>query len=153
MLQRHSNNTEVAEREGWSFGGWPAFPLWRSFDELVRDGWGRRMVAVEEYTEDGTLVVRAELPGIDPDTDVEITLSEGMLQISAERTEEEDTSGRSFRRRELRYGSFARNLPVPQGVDEDKITATYRDGILEVRVPMPERKEKGAPRHVAVNRG
>lgn len=153
MLQRHSNRSEVTARENWPFTGWPTLPIWRSFDELVRDGWGRKLVAVEEFTEDGTLVVRAELPGIDPEKDVEITVSEGTLLISAERTEEEEKTGRSFHRRELRYGSFARSIPVPEGVDEEKITATYKDGILEVRVPLPVATEKGEPRHVAVNRG
>ena len=153
MLQRHSDRAEVATREGWPFSAFPTFPLWRSFDELVRDGWGRKLVAVEEFTEDGTLVVRAELPGIDPEKDVEITLSEGTLEIKAERTEEEEKTGRHFHRRELRYGSFARSLPVPEGVDESEIAATYKDGILEVRVPLPEAGKKHEPRHVPVSRG
>ena len=95
---------------------------------------------------------RAELPGIDPDRDVEITLSAGMLEIKAERSEAEEKTGRHFRRRELRYGSFARSLPVPEGVDEDKISATYKDGILEVRVPLPGAEKKAEPRHVPVSR-
>jgi HSP20 family protein len=137
-------------REPWSF---PLFPLMRPFDDLFRDGWGRKMVAVEEFTEDGTLVVRAEVPGIDPEKDVEITISDGMLHISAHRTEEEEKKGRHFHRRELRYGSFARSLPVPEGVDEEKIEASYKDGMLEVRVPLPAAEAAKAARHVPVSRG
>lgn len=149
-LQRHTERTPQSTRENWSF---PFFGPWRSFDELFRDGWGRRMVAIEEFTEDGTLVVKAELPGIDPDKDVEITISEGMLHIAAERSEEEEKTERHFRRHELRYGSFARSLPVPEGIDEGKISATYKDGILEVRVPLPEEKKTETLKHVPVARG
>ena len=99
---------------------------------------------VEEYREDGTLVVRAEMPGIDPDKDVEITVAEGMLTISAERTEKTETEDKSGYRSEFRYGSFSRTLQLPPGATEDDIVANYADGILEVRVPLggdePEKK-------------
>lgn len=137
-------------RDPWSF---PLMPLMRPLDDLFRDGWGRKVVAVEEFTEDGTLVVRAEVPGIDPDKDVEITVADGMLHISAHRTEEEEKKGRHFHRRELRYGSFARSLPVPEGVDEEKIVASYKDGMLEVRVPLPATEAAKAARRVTVSRG
>lgn len=138
-----------AVRETWPFS---FAPLMRPFDDLLHDGWGRRLVAVEEFTEDGTLVVRAEMPGIDPEKDVEITISDGMLHICAERSEEEEKSGRHFQRRELRYGSFARSLPVPEGTDEGKITASYKDGMLEVRVPLPVAKAAESARRVPVSR-
>ncbi len=99
------------------------------------------------------LVVRAEMPGIDPDKDVDITVSDGMLHISAERTEEEEKKGRHFHRRELRYGSFARSLPVPEGVDEQQISATYKDGMLEVRVPLPAAEAAKTARRVPVSHG
>ena len=97
-------------------------------------------VRVEEFREDGTLVVRAELAGIDPDKDVEISVSDHTLHIEAERHEEEKKEGRDYVRQEFRYGSFVRDLPLPSGVSEADIKASYRDGILEVRVPMPETK-------------
>jgi HSP20 family protein len=63
-----------------------AFPFW----------WGAAdMIHVEEYREDGTLVVRADLPGIDPDKDVELTVADGMLHIEAQRREEESGKGRA----------------------------------------------------------
>lgn len=140
---------ELWRREMWPF---PFTPLWRSFDELFHDGEGRRFMAVEEFSEDGTLVVRAELPGLDPDKDVEISTADGMLNIKATRTEEEEKKGRHFHRRELRYGSFARSLALPDGVEAKNITATYNDGILEVRVPLPAGPPHGAERRVPVSR-
>ncbi len=93
-----------------------AFPfLWGAAD----------MIHVEEYREDGTLIVRADLPGINPDKDVELTISHGMLHIEAERREEEKREEKGFLRREVRYGSFSRSLPLPEGVTEADITATY----------------------------
>lgn len=96
------------------------------------------LIKVDEFHENGTLVVRAELPGIDPDEDVELTVTDGMLHIEAERREEEETEDKGYVRRELRYGSFSRSLPLPEGATEADITATYKDGILEIRVPAPQ---------------
>jgi HSP20 family protein len=105
------------------------FPRWVEAEDVIR---------VEEFREDGTLVVRADLPGIDPDTDVELTVSDGMLHIDAERREEEKREEKGYVRRELRYGSLSRTLPLPEGVTESDITASYKAGILEIRVPEPK---------------
>ena len=94
-------------------------------------------IRVDEFREDGAVVIRAELPGIDPDKDVELTVTEGMLHIKAERREEEHKEGTGYVRQELHYGSFTRTLPLPQGVTETDINASYKGGILEVRVPSP----------------
>ena len=99
-----------------------------------------RLIRVEQYREDGTLVIRADLPGIDPDKDVELTVSRGMLHIEAERREEREREEKGYLRRELRYGSLSRSLPLPEGVTGDDITATYEAGVLEVRVPEPKRE-------------
>jgi HSP20 family protein len=96
------------------------------------------LIRVDEYRENRSLVVRAELPGIDPDTDVEITVSDGMLRIEAERRAEEKTDENGYMRQELSLGSFTRTLPLPEGVTESDITASYKDGILEFRIPAPE---------------
>jgi HSP20 family protein len=131
----------------------PLFPWWRSFGEFFRDEEGRQLVAVEEFTEGDTLVVKAELPGIDPDKDVDITVSGGALHIRAERKEETEESGKTFHRRELRYGSFARTIPLPEGVEDSDIAASYKDGILEVRVPMPKEAATESARTIPVKRG
>jgi HSP20 family protein len=94
-------------------------------------------IPVDEYQEDGTLVVRAELPGIDPDKDVELTVTGDLLHIKAERREEEHGDGTGYVRQEMHYGSFTRTLPLPHGVTEADVKASYKDGILEIRVPSP----------------
>jgi HSP20 family protein len=106
-----------------------SFPHWHDMDDLIR---------IEEFREDGTLVVRADLPGIDPDKDVELNVSDGMLYIHAERRAEEKREEEGYLRRELRYGSLSRALPLPEGITESDITATYKAGILEIRVPEPK---------------
>lgn len=98
----------------------------------------RAGVHVEEFREDGTLVVRAELAGIDPDKDVEVSVSGKTLHIEAERKEEASTDERDYLRREIRYGSFVRELVLPEGITAKDVKAAYNKGILEVRVPMPK---------------
>ncbi|NIR39908.1 MAG: Hsp20/alpha crystallin family protein [Actinobacteria bacterium] len=93
-------------------------------------------IRIEESVDDDGVTLRAEIPGVDPESDVEITVDKGRLHISAERrseTEEED-DGRV--RSEFRYGSYRRTLTLPGGAATDDITATYDDGILEVRIPV-----------------
>lgn len=93
-------------------------------------------IKVEEFKEDGTMVVRAELPGIDPDKDVELTVANGYLTLHAERREEKKEEEKERYRSEFRYGSFTRVLPLPAGATERDVKATYADGILEVRLPI-----------------
>ena len=97
-------------------------------------------IRVEEFSREGRLVVRAELPGIDPDKDVEILIQDGRLRIQAERREEQRTQTGQGYRSEFRYGSFTRTLQLPAGVQEGDITASYRDGILEITAPLPTPK-------------
>lgn len=120
------------------FDMWPTLVPFRRPMSLARHWLAEAFIPVDEYHEDGTLVIRAALPGIDPDKDVELTVTEGMLHIAVERQEEETVEKRGYVRQELHHGSFERILPLPEGVTEADVTATYRDGILEVRVPSPE---------------
>ena len=98
----------------------------RPFDDRIR---------LEEEVVGDQLVIRAEMPGIDPEKDVEISLEGDVLHISAERCDEDEKSERNYMRRELRYGSFRRDLLVPTGTSEADVSASYKDGILEIRVP------------------
>ena len=103
-----------------------------------------RFIRIEEGQEDGTYVVRAELPGIDPDEDLELTVDQGVLTMRAERSEETQNKHRS----EFRYGSFTRSVTLPAGVKEEDITADYDKGVLTVKAPM--REEGGTARRVEV---
>ncbi len=120
--------------------------LWTGFPSLatLRSG---HMIRLEEDVQDGHYVVRAELPGIDPAKDVDITVRDGQLTIKAERSEQKESKGRS----EFSYGSFTRSVTLPAGADEDDIKATYDKGILTVDVAVPERAAAAAAeKHIAV---
>jgi len=96
------------------------------------------MIKVEETVKKDHVVIKAEMPGIDPDKDVEITVADGMLTIAAERREEEKTEEEGRTTSEFRYGSFRRTLRVPKDVKPDDVKATYKDGILTITVPVPK---------------
>jgi HSP20 family protein len=97
-------------------------------------------IRVEDYVEGDHYVIRAELPGIDPEKDVEVTAGSGYLTIRAER--QEIAEGK--RRSEFRYGSFTRNLRLPSAANEDDITASYRDGMLVVSVGLKTGEKESA---------
>jgi len=88
-------------------------------------------IKVEEYAEDDKYVVRADLPGIDPERDVTVSIEGDILTIHGERHEEQHEKHRS----EVRYGSFTRSFTLPLGCEKDKITARYEAGVLEVSLP------------------
>lgn len=88
-------------------------------------------IRVENYIDDGRSVIRAEIPGVDPNKDIELTVQNDYLTIKGERREEK----RDTQHSEFHYGAFARSVRLPQGTDPSDVTATYRDGILEVSFP------------------
>lgn len=83
------------------------------------------------------VVYAFDLPGI-PEDEISIEVNDETLRISAERAKTEETNEDGFYRFERRYGTFARAVGLPQGVDQDNISARYENGVLEVRVPKPE---------------
>ena len=128
-----------------------SMPIRRPFG-LHWDWPGDDIIRVDEYRDGDTVVVRAELPGIDPEKDVEITVADGILRITAERRVEEKSEDKGYSRHELRYGSLSRTLPLPEGASESDIKASYKDGILEIRVPVAERATP-APTKIAIAKG
>jgi HSP20 family molecular chaperone IbpA len=97
----------------------------------------QQMIRLEEFAEEGRYVLRAELPGIDPDKDVEVSVADGVLTIHAERKEQQ----KEGRRTEFRYGSFTRSIALPASADEYDITAVYDKGVLEIAVGLKEPAE------------
>src|SRR4051794_34356251 len=129
---------------GWPVGG----PSW-AFHELDRPE--DLPIKVEEVLDDEQLVIRADLPGVDPDKDIEVTVSDGILSIRAERRVSSEKKLERGYRSEVRYGSFLRHLRLPPGTRPEVVSATYRDGVLEVRLPAPG--AESAPARVQIQRG
>jgi HSP20 family protein len=91
---------------------------------------------IQEFVDGDTTVVLAELPGMDPEKDIDLTVAEGVLTISAERLEEfSEVREPAGSRSESHYESFRRRLALPAGTTADDIRARFGDGVLEVRVP------------------
>ena len=116
------------------------------------DGPGRvtqNWVPALDMWETPTDVVYAfDLPGI-PEDSIAIEVKEDMLTVSAERERSEESAEDGFYRFERRYGTFARAVGLPQGVDQDQIAARYENGVLEIRVPKPEEQK---PRKIALSK-
>ena len=121
--------TELALRD---HADWPIFA--RRFFDLDLDP--APHLRIEEYQDGNTLVVKAEMPGIDPDKDVEISVHNGLLHLRGERTEKSMEKNEGSFRSEFRYGRFDRALPLPAGATAEDVAASYDDGVLEVRIPV-----------------
>ena len=128
-------------------------PAWPAISEFFSSlpSWGNlrpmfdgHPIKVEDKVEDGKYELQAELPGVDPSKDVDVTVRDGILTIKAERSEKKDSNGRS----EFTYGSFSRSVTLPAGADEDHIKASYDKGILIVSVPLTESEVPA--KHVAI---
>ena len=126
--------------------------LHRDMDALFDGVFGSRDVApvadwtprVETFVKDDKLVVRADLPGVDP-KEVDISLEGNVLTVRGERKAEKEEANY----REVSYGRFERRVRVPNGTDAEKIAATYTNGVLEVTVPLPKPVTRKVPVEVA----
>lgn len=100
------------------------------------EGLQRPFVPVcDVFAREGDLVVKVELPGIDPEKDVRVTVEDDVLIVHGERRTRHEVNEEDYYRMESAYGAFERRLPLPEGVDEDKIAGNYTDGVLEIVVP------------------
>jgi HSP20 family protein len=140
---------------------------WRPFPEMVR--WEREMermfedffdrrwpmrwwpsraaevslpsVDLDLYEEKGEIVAKAELPGLTKE-DIEVKITENLLTIKGEKKKEEEVKGKDYYRSERSYGLFMRSVELPREVQADQIKATFKNGILEVRLPVSEEAKK-----------
>ena len=92
---------------------------------------------IEVLRNNGNFLVRADLPGLTKD-DVKIELTENLLLISGERKEEKEEKHEGFYRSERNYGHFYRQIPLPEGVKTENAAATFRNGVLEITIPVPK---------------
>jgi len=126
----------------------PEFPLLRrltrdldwfadrfGFDRFVLGAPAMWTPYVEVYETNNEFIVRAELPGLKKE-DIALEVTEGALTISGERKEEIEKKEKGFYRTERGYGSFLRTIALPEGVNIENATATVRNGVLEVKMPM-----------------
>src|SRR5258707_14619990 len=103
----------------------------------------RQTFRVADYIQDNRFVIRAELPGLDPDKDIEVTVDDGTLTIHAERREEEEE--KKGHRSEFRYGSLTRSGRLPAKADAKHVTARHEKGILHASGPTPQARPEGRP--------
>lgn len=127
--------------DAWGTGrGWlaPVFrrePLGKRFEELFQ---GAFSPDVEVMEKDGRLIVRADLPGIAKE-DIHVNVLDGALQIKGERHRQEEERREGFYRSERSYGRFERTIPLPKDIAGDDAAATFRDGVLEITMSLPNR--------------
>jgi len=120
------------------FDLWP----WRGFGRLRpmishREGWLPDMDILDQ---EGKLVVRMDLPGLKRD-DIDVAVEGDMLVVSGHRVEEKETKEEDYYCAERSSGSFRRAVRLPEGASPDAIEATYKDGVLEVKMPRPAAPE------------
>ena len=131
----------------------------RLFDRMVEDLWRRpfpnlffperlwrgtsivKSPTLDVYEEKDEVVVKAELPGMKKE-DVEIKLADRTLTLKGEKKQEEEVKEDDYWCRERAYGHFTRSIELPADVKADQITASFRDGVLEVRMPKTEEAKK-----------
>jgi HSP20 family protein len=158
-MQRSERSGGILRRGEQEHGVTPFSLMRRLSDELDRafatsfglPAWGRGAGGSEEYglwaptvevrQEEGNLIVTAELPGINKDN-VKVELTQDGLMISGERRREHEEKRQGFYRSERSYGRFQRMVPLPDGVDAEKAKAQFKDGMLEVQIPLPESMQR-----------
>ena len=140
---------------GPAFGGTSAYRLRRELDRLLdavagsTDG-GAWTPSVDVCEADDQVMIDFELPGVRPEN-VELTIENGMLTVSGEkRAIEQDDKQRRYHMAERSYGSFFRSFTLPQGIDENRITADFGDGVLHVHIPKDALPK---PRHIEISDG
>lgn len=172
-LQRQEGRGSLSRRGGWDPFGFALSPaeffssnpfalMRRMSEEMDRNfshfwggqssghGFGNWSPAIDVEEQNGQLEVHAELPGLKPE-DVKVELNDDSLIIHGERKyEREHKIGQAYRS-ERRYGEFYRAIPLPEGVNAEQAKAQFRDGVLEITVPVPQ--QAGRRREIPIQTG
>ncbi|HEU4477326.1 MAG TPA: Hsp20/alpha crystallin family protein [Pyrinomonadaceae bacterium] len=120
------------------------FPFTREFEHV---DWSP---AIEVRQDNGQFIIRTDLPGLKKD-DVKVELTDNLLTISGERKEQKEEKREGYYRSERSYGSFYRQVPLPEGAKTDTATAEFTDGVLQITMQAPEREPK--PRRLEIKKG
>ncbi|MCB1679856.1 MAG: Hsp20/alpha crystallin family protein [Halioglobus sp.] len=134
--------------------------LQREMDQLTRDFWdgaerfpalrgllsrGALSPQIDETEDEKGFHIKVDLPGMD-ENDVEVSLSDGLLTIKGEKKQEQEEEGKEFYRKERSFGAFRRTLSIPAEVNEAKIAASFKKGVLSIDLPKSEEAKKKVKR-------
>ncbi len=125
------------------------FSVMRDFDRLFETAdrpLTRWMPRVDVLDKDDVLLVRTEIPGVDPES-IDVTVESGTLTIKGSRSFENEEASENYHRKEIFEGSFERTILLPEGTDAEAVTASTKDGILEISIP---RRPEVLPRKIEV---
>ena len=142
VFAKSSKNCSTGSRSGrdW-FSRFPGF--------FRESGQVPAQPALETFVHEGKFTIRTDLPGIDP-KNIDIKVVGDVLTIKGSREDKQETKETDYFRREIRYGSFERSIPLPEGIKAEDLRASYGEGVLEISAPM--RKEI-APKEVKIQIG
>ena len=133
---------------GTDWWGRPFPSAWSSLPSLLRpsrallgEAFSLRAPVVDLYEGEDEVVLKAEVPGMDKG-DLKIDLTDSMLTISGEKKKEEDIKEEAYTYSERSYGSFSRSLQLPCAVKSDKAKATFKEGVLEIKLPKTDEAKK-----------
>jgi len=116
---------------------------WRADEPAATTTWSP---AVDIFETEGEIVVKAELPGMER-KDITLHLENNVLSLRGERKFEKETKDENYHRIERSYGAFSRSFAIPATVDEEKIRADYKDGVLNIVLP---KKEQARPKQIKI---
>ena len=150
-MLKHNGKTQKKGTEIVPTRAMPLFPRWMErFEDLFAEMWPPlwpmlrfpeemtlRMPPVDVYEEGGSVVMKAELPGMKKE-EIEVHVTGNELTISGKKEKEEKVERKDYRRYERAAGTFSRTVALPAEVEVEKITASYKDGVLEIRAPKVE---------------
>ena len=105
--------------------------------------------AIDVYDSDNALLVKADIPGLKKD-EIDVSIHDGTLTIKGEKKMENEVNEENYFRSERFYGSFTRSIQLPTEVERDKVTATYKDGVLELKLP---KREEAKTKRISVEVG
>jgi HSP20 family protein len=117
-------------------------PAWRMGPAFFEEG----TLPVDIYEKDGRIWVEASVPGFTQD-DIDVQVHEGVLSITARKTQESEEQGERWYRRERRYGALSRRIALPGIVDDAQVEAVLEHGVLRLGVPLPE---KAQPKRIEI---
>jgi HSP20 family protein len=123
-----------------------ALPQANGKETMVVADW---VPSVDVSETDGDYQIKAELPDVKKE-DVKVTVENGVLTIQGERKQEKEEKGKKYHRVERSYGSFVRSFTLPDLVDEEKVKAEFKDGVLNLQLP---KSEKAKPKAIEVKVG